>query len=394
MMGFLKRFFSRKNNADHENGVQDMTDDLFPEENDLDHRKVGHYVLDHCEQIIESARELGEEKKEYDIVTSYLKDIEFLTDLPEEQKAPIRDVAENISKLHQERDQYLNMSKKISDAQYVMLEQMEPDIQDTVRRMRENEAYQTTIKHDMAYLEGEKMQWTLLRSELLHEKYVLRIASYIVFSAFFLCLILLVVLQAGFSVDITWGWIVLATLAAGGGFFIFVRYQNAVSGIARAESNANRAISLLNKTKIKYVNITNAVDYACEKYHVRNARELEYQWEQYLEEVRRKERYMRTNDDLDYYNQKLIRLLKEYRLYDAKAWVDQPLALIHPGEMSEMKHNLLVRRQKLRARIQYNANVVEQERAQIDHLMSLHPEYEEEIRGIIQSVDKLSVGEI
>ena len=394
MMGFLKRFFSRKNNADHENGVQDMTDDLFREENDLDHRKVGHYVLDHCEQIIESARELGEEKKEYDIVTSYLKDIEFLTDLPEEQKAPIRDVAENISKLHQERDQYLNMSKKISDAQYVMLEQMEPDIQDTVRRMRENEAYQTTIKHDMAYLEGEKMQWTLLRSELLHEKYVLRIASYIVFSAFFLCLILLVVLQAGFSVDITWGWIVLATLAAGGGFFIFVRYQNAVSGIARAESNANRAISLLNKTKIKYVNITNAVDYACEKYHVRNARELEYQWEQYLEEVRRKERYMRTNDDLDYYNQKLIRLLKEYRLYDAKAWVDQPLALIHPGEMSEMKHNLLVRRQKLRARIQYNANVVEQERAQIDHLMSLHPEYEEEIRGIIQSVDKLSVGEI
>lgn len=394
MMGFLKRFFSRKNNADHENDVQDMTDDLFPEENDLDHRKVGHYVLDHCEQIIESARELGEEKKEYDIVTSYLKDIEFLTDLPEEQKALIRDVAENISKLHQERDQYLNMSKKISDAQYVMLEQMEPDIQDTVRRMRENEAYQTTIKHDMAYLEGEKMQWTLLRSELLHEKYVLRIASYIVFSAFFLCLILLVVLQAGFSVDITWGWIVLATLAAGGGFFIFVRYQNAVSGIARAESNANRAISLLNKTKIKYVNITNAVDYACEKYHVRNARELEYQWEQYLEEVRRKERYMRTNDDLDYYNQKLIRLLKEYRLYDAKAWVDQPLALIHPGEMSEMKHNLLVRRQKLRARIQYNANVVEQERAQIDHLMSLHPEYEEEIRGIIQSVDKLSVGEI
>ena len=173
-----------------------------------------------------------------------------------------------------------------------------------------------------------------------------------------------------------------------------MRYQNAVSGIARAESNANRAISLLNKTKIKYVNITNAVDYACEKYHVRNARELEYQWEQYLEEVRRKERYMRTNDDLDYYNQKLIRLLKEYRLYDAKAWVDQPLALIHPGEMSEMKHNLLVRRQKLRARIQYNANVVEQERAQIDHLMSLHPEYEEEIRGIIQSVDKLSVGEI
>ena len=389
-MGFLRRFFFQKKGS--ENG-QDVAEELYPEEMESDQRKIGHYVLDHCEQIIESARELGEEKKEYDIVTSYLKDIEFLTDLPEEQKAPIRDVAENILKLNEQRDQYLQMSKKISDAQYVMLEQMEQDIPDVVQRMRENEAYQATIKHDMAYLEGEKMQWTLLRSELLHEKYVLRIASCIVFSAFFLLLILLLVLQAGFSVDITWGWIVLAALAAGGGFYIFVRYQNAATGIVRAEMNANHAISLLNKTKIKYVNITNAVDYACEKYHVKNVRDLEYQWQQYLEEVRRKERYMRTNVDLAYYNKKLVTLLEEYRLYDAKVWVDQPFALVNSGEMSEMKHNLLVRRQKLRARIQYNANVVETERAQIDRLMALHPEYEDEIRGIIQSVDKLSVGE-
>lgn len=389
-MGFLRRFFFQKKGS--ENG-QDVAEELYPEEMESDQRKIGHYVLDHCEQIIESARELGEEKKEYDIVTSYLKDIEFLTDLPEEQKAPIRDVAENILKLNEQRDQYLQMSKKISDAQYVMLEQMEQDIPDVVQRMRENEAYQATIKHDMAYLEGEKMQWTLLRSELLHEKYVLRIASCIVFSAFFLLLILLLVLQAGFSVDITWGWIVLAALAAGGGFYIFVRYQNAATGIVRAEMNANHAISLLNKTKIKYVNITNAVDYACEKYHVKNVRDLEYQWQQYLEEVRRKERYMRTNDDLAYYNKKLVTLLEEYRLYDAKVWVDQPLALVNSGEMSETKHNLLVRRQKLRARIQYNANVVETERAQIDRLMALHPEYEDEIRGIIQSVDKLSIGE-
>lgn len=393
-MGLFGRIFSRKTEPDSELKMQEMTDELFPEEKEPDQRKVGHYVLDHCEQIIESSRELGEEKKEYDIVTSYLKDIEFLAELPEEQKAPIREVAENILKLNRERDQYLNMSKKISDAQYMMLEQMEQDIPDVVRQMRENEAYQATIKHDMAYLEGEKMQWTLLRSELMHEKYVLRIASYVVFSAFFLLLILLGVLQAGFSIDITWGWLIVAALAAGGGFLIFVRYQNAVTGIARAETNANHAISLLNKTKIKYVNITNAVDYVCEKYHVKNARDLEYQWEQYLEEVRRKERYMRTNDDLGYYNKKLVTLLNEYRLYDSKAWVEHPLALINPSEMSEMKHNLLVRRQKLRARIQYNAKVVETERAQIDRLMALHPEYEDEIRGIVQSVDKLSVGEV
>jgi hypothetical protein len=60
--------------------------------------------------------------------------------------------------------------------------------------------------------------------------------------------------------------------------------------------------------------------------------------------------------------------------------------------MSELKHNLLVRRQKIRARIQANAEIVESERAKIDRLMKLHPEHEEEIQGILKSVDQLSLG--
>lgn len=40
---------------------------------------------------------------------------------------------------------------------------------------------------------------------------------------------------------------------------------------------------LLNKVKLKYINVANAVDYACEKYHVKSAGELENQWRYYLE---------------------------------------------------------------------------------------------------------------
>ena len=74
-MRFLKRLFSKKKNRDREAELFEATDELFSEEQETDLHKIGHYVLDHCEQIIESARELGEEKKEYEIVTSYLKDI-------------------------------------------------------------------------------------------------------------------------------------------------------------------------------------------------------------------------------------------------------------------------------------------------------------------------------
>ncbi|MBO5246869.1 MAG: hypothetical protein J6B28_06370 [Eubacterium sp.] len=392
-MGFFKRLFSKKQSKELEQQSQETSEDYLLKQQ-TEQRQVGHYVLDHCEQIIEAARELGEEKKEYDIVTSYLQDIELLTDLEEEQKAPIRDAAENICKLNQARDLYLNTSKKLSDAQYHMMERMEADIPDAIRRLQTNETYQATVRRDMSYLEGEKMQWTLLRSELIHEKYVLKIASYVAFSLYFLLMFGLFIMQIGFEIDATWGWLIVTAIATAVGFFIFIRYQNAQTGIVRSEMNANHAISLLNKTKIKYVNITNAVDYAYEKYHVKNARELEYQWDQYLEAVREKERYMRTNDELAFYNKKLVNLLGAYQMYDARVWIDQPIALINPHEMSEIKHQLLVRRQKLRARIQYNANVVETERSQIDRLMEMHPEYEDEIREIIKSVDRLSIGEL
>ncbi len=84
---------------------------------------------------------------------------------------------------------------------------------------------------------------------------------------------------------------ILMVAAAASGFFMLYRNQNNTREIKRAEVNMNHAITLLNHTKIKYVNSTNAVDYACEKYHVHNSYELTYLWEQYLEAKREREKF-------------------------------------------------------------------------------------------------------
>ncbi len=383
-------FFKRK--KEKNNSKPEYLDETLSaqEELSMDQREVGHYVLDSCEQLIESARELDETKKEYDTVTNYLKDIELLMELNEEKLGPIQKIAEQIGTLDQTKNEYLNTSKKISDAQFLMMEQQEADIPDAIRRLQTNETYQATVKSDMSYLEGEKLQWTMCLSQLTHEKKLLRNASLLLFSAFVLVMVLLLVLQFGFSVDITWGWIITAICAVCGAAFIFIRYQNDSVGIVRAKQKANRAIELLNKTKLKYVNITNAVDYARETYHVKNAKEFEYQWEQYLEAVKEKKRYQRTNDELAFCKRKLHGLLLELGLYDASVWPEQSYALLSHSELSERKHNLLVRRQKLRARMQYNNDTMQNERARIDRLMELHPEHEEAIREMLRSVDKLT----
>ena len=149
----------------------------------------------------------------------------------------------------------------------------------------------------------------------------------------------------------------------------------------------NYAIVLLNKVKFKYVNVTNAVEYAREKYNVKNAYEFNYLWEQYLNEVREREKFRQTNEDLEYFNGKLVRLLNRYRMYDARVWVNQSSALIDKKEMVEVKHNLIVRRQKLRARMEYNAQNIRERKTELDETLRKEKINTPEIRQIIKSIE-------
>ena len=63
-------------------------------------------------------------------------------------------------------------------------------------------------------------------------------------------------------------------------------------------------------------------------------------------------------------------MLRQYRLYDAQVWVTQAAALVDPKEMVEVKHGLITRRQKLRSRIEYNMNVIREQKKETEDLLS------------------------
>lgn len=170
----------------------------------------------------------------------------------------------------------------------------------------------------------------------------------------------------------------------------YLKMMNDRTESRRAKANADKAITLLNKVKIKYVNMTNAVDYACEKYHVRNGKELEYIWECYMDAVKQKEKFEQNSDDIDYFNNRMIRELSAYRLYDSRVWIPQAAALIDHKEMVEITHNLVMRRQKLRSRMEYNAGILKEQRTEVAKFMEEMPEMRPQIQDILDSVDRLS----
>ncbi|MEY8516960.1 hypothetical protein AALC25_08525 [Lachnospiraceae bacterium 29-84] len=345
-------------------------------------------AAEYCQQILDASKYLEEAKREYQLVTEYLLDIQRIEQISEKDMAEIRDTAQSIVMLHQSREAYQNKEKTISDAQYAQMEQLEEEMPEIINRLKSNEAYQSVVKRDMQYLEGEKGEWQIYLESMEREVQVLHKLLYGLVGGAVAAIAAILGLHMAFEFDLGMA-VMLASLVLGGiGALMALRMQNDRIGIKRAGANINRAIVLLNKVKFKYVNITNAVDYACERYHVKNAYELNYIWEQYLEAVKEMERYQRANDDLEFFSGRLSRQLHKYGLYDAKIWTHQSHALVDKKEMVEVKHALLVRRQNMRARMERQVADIQAAKTEIAKLVKDAPG-NEKIKDILESVDQV-----
>ncbi len=383
-------FFSRRRD---QKKLQKVLEDVQAPEQSLSQLAAGDgesRLMERCEQILENAREIDDGKKEYYIITSYLNDIELIENLPPDQSEEIQKAAEYVSRLNEARDQFLHTSKRISDAQFQMIQRLEDEIPDIVKNLRENETYQSTVKRDMQYLEGEKQQWEIQKSERRRQQRILKKGSIFLLSIVAAAAVLILVLAKVFEIDLKYAWIATIAAAFLGAAFILFQLENSRRDIRQADININYAIKLLNKVKIKYVSITNAVDYTHEKYHIRDARELASQWDIYQETIREQEKYRQTNEDLNYYYEKLVKLLKKCELYDSRVWIKQPHALVESREMVEIKHDLLVRRQKLRSKIAYNLDVVKKGRKEIDSVLQTQQERDPKLYELIASIDKMA----
>ena len=394
-MSILSRWFrrlKRKKRRNVQREYMEVQDDYYVNDDGLrDPLSIKNHVVSLCEQMIEISRELDDVRHEYDQVTAYLNDIQIVEGLGGDLKKQLEDVATQVSKLISVRNDYLNAEHKISDDIFNQMQEMEDEIPSIIRRLKINEADLEMVKNDLNYLTSEKVEWNVTQHENKEELEQLRKLSVILFFAFGGIAILVSVL----STELQWNLLpiglvaLLATLAAS---YVILRMQECNKEIKQSEVNQNYIISLENRIKIKYVNAKNAVDYTYNRFHVTSSKELTFNYEQYIEICKERERFKQVNEDLEYFKNRLVRILRGLSLYDARIWLNYANAIIDPKEMVELKHELFSRRQFLRGRIDYNLAAIQDMRVDVDLYVDKLGDKAIQVRAIVNKVDELNKG--
>ena len=384
-MKFWKKIF--RSRQDEEGDELDFEDESWEriESNrnkfnvhDWDQRK--EYVQDCRDRIREASEELENLSFEYGKVTSYLKDIEEIEALPEEERKELNASAEKIQELESRRGAYLEKKNRMSDEKYHQMERMEDEAEEGLRKLSETEDYQNLIRKDMSRLDGEKHAYLYRKDELKGMIADAKGMTIICSVALIVCFVVLFTLKYALRMDIQVGFLLTTGLAALVITLLFIKYTESVKELKRVEKGINRIIMLHNRVKIRYVNNTNLLDYLYMKYKVSSAKEFLSLWEKYKVEKEERRRYREAELELDECQQELLSILKCYLLNDPAFWLHQTAEILDNKEMVEIRHGLIIRRQSLRRRMDYNREmIIEKTKGEMKELAEAYPQYAGEL---------------
>ncbi|ABX40847.1 hypothetical protein [Lachnoclostridium phytofermentans] len=378
-LSFLEKKRRKKEQAKNKKSNNVEGKGINPYQGEIKEENINDVIKGHKSQILELTAQLEETKQEYEAVTSYLSDIQKIEQIPDGQKKPYLDAANKIINFEKERKKYLNIDRKLSEAQFAEMNRLEDDIKRELPKLKDQEHYQQLIKEDLRQLEGEKGVLNYDREQAISKVKFLKqlaIGGFVMILLLFAGLFLLDnAVEADLSLPI------LMTVFLGVILVAYIIYDTRRCSYKQkmAELKLNRAVSLINKVKLKYVNCTAMLDYSYEKYHTTGHQELMARYQLFLKEREELERLEQNTELLGYYQEELVIELRKHGIDDAEVWGYQAEALLDKKEMVEVRHRLNGRRQKLREHIDLCAKQLDLVRNSLEGIRTRNPEYESEM---------------
>lgn len=365
---------------------KNMLQDLAKgEEEPLSDSECKRMAQECCEAVRSIERQNEDAKKEYNKVTNRLLDMEKIDSVSGDGRKILESHCKKIMTLTQERNRYKDRNIKITDAQMRAFAPFEEDLAEEVRKMYDAEAYQTAIERDLNYLEKEKdIHRKEQRQISAGQKMLQRMAKALIVLMVSL-FVLFGVINYGMRMDMTFPYLGTIALAAASALFLFGESTRNRRDMAIAGKKLNKAISLSNRVKIKYINNKNVLDYNQEKFQVTSARDFEEKWQEYHSAKEYERKFKENTEQLRVEQEALMSQLRELEVKDVEVWLSETLAIVDQREMVEIRHALNVRRGRIRDSIHRGEETKKTLVAKLDYLIEKYPKVSRDIIAIIQS---------
>lgn len=390
LLGKIKGFFNRQTDG-AENVYRPDWEEESLKRDDIDmHDKVQreHYVKACMEQMSEASRELDALGGEYNLVTSYLTDMEEIEAQPDEIKEQLKTYAAKILELESSRERLDKKRRVMKPEDYLRMERIEQYMPEGYTRLKEAEDYQVLVKKDMGRLDGERHAYYYRKNELQNSMQNMKGITLMCVCSMLFLILMLTVIGAAWQLDVSLGYAIAVLIAASTLAFVFVKFHEEQRELVKVEKSINKLVLLQNTVKIRYVNNTNLLDYLYVKYDVNSSNELKKLWDKYLEENIHREQEKQMEQDLDFNEAALVKILRSCNIADPNIWLHQAEALVDNKEMVEIRHGLIIRRQKLRKQMEYNAKAAQEAQDEVKDIVAKYPEYAERILDLVSDYEK------
>lgn len=341
-----------------------------------------------CEQMVICSQRIDSAKKEYEAVNSYINDITTIEGLEEPIKGNVEYYARRIITLREDKKSMKQHSTKIPESKYIYMQRHEDEIKDILKEMYDDEQECQRLKTDMHHIEGEKIALKYEKKDAAGKLKLIRNMAKLGLATVAIIIVMLIIAQAVTGEDYVIGMyaVVIAALVMAAG--VIVGNQKFTVELRMAEKKLNKAVGLMNKYKLLYVNVRSRLDYQYESNNVKSSYELNDLWRMYLNAKKEHEAFNLNSDNTFKAVEGLISELDKVKLYDSSVWPSQVDAIVDQKEMTEIRHTLNVRRQKLRESIVFNTNTIENSKIRIQKLIDNNPAMAKEILAILDKYEQ------
>ncbi len=341
LLGYFKRMFHKRSRIEVEilQGI------------DIEHMFTSPQV---AEDIRNRVQEHIHMKKallpQYEKNTNELTLVQKIDQLPREELAELETMAKLYSDTLIEKDASQRTLRNESNASKY-LERYKDDIKDTIAQLKENEEMQSIIKNDLNILEGEKADIHYRNTRAQFALKFLKMFLIVMIFATAVAALILTTLFFIYNVDIFIPSVVIMVVVSFTVLWIYIFRRYLVHEVKRNQKLQKRQVELTNKTKIKYVNIQQYLDYGYNKYQVNSSEMLELRWENFQQHTINEARFKRISNSVATMMQDVDRLLSRNNI-EGGAYVTDRMDYFSSRKGRKMLQNAIeLERQDLKAAI-------------------------------------------